>query len=91
MAKTHQDRLNATSDVRDLSASPLLDELNGSELVVYIRLIGQRARTARRRMVVRNRDLHRDASTASRALAALEAHGLVRVHGDGAARTVEVL
>lgn len=77
MAKKQIERWKPYDNVYHLGKSALLDELSGSELVVYIRLVGRSS--GKERMQVPNRFLHKDASTASRALAGLAERKLVRV------------
>lgn len=74
--------------LQTIATGKLLDELTGSELVVYIRLVALSVGGRKVRAV--NRDLHKDASTASRALASLDGRGLVAIRGAGTGRTIEV-
>lgn len=78
MAKQHADRWRPHHALFEIARSPLLDDLTGSELVVYLRLVALSDRYGLAGRPV-NRDLHKDASTASRALSSLAERGLIRV------------
>ncbi len=92
-------RLKCTDRISDLAKSPLLDDLSGSELVVYLRLLAATgAPTAGRARVLvtsTNADLYaRDPRTVVRALRHLEELKLIAIQYDVSqrpGRTIEVL
>ena len=76
--------------IKDLAESPLLDDLNHAELIVYVRLVAWNDMGL---MNPKNKDLHTDARAARRALTTLAKRRLIRVRyarNDHRVRTIEV-
>lgn len=73
-----------------LAAHPLLDQLSGNELAVYLRIIAAGGRQRTRRARITNAELFRDAQTASRILRRLAEKDLITISIDGDDRTIEV-
>lgn len=86
-------KLEPNTRIVELVTSPLLDDLDGAALVVYLRLVGASAKLGRR-MTIKNRKLHQNPRTAARVMHELEKAKLVRVKfvdtDDGRVRVVEL-
>lgn len=92
MGKPITSTLTATSTVADLVATRALDDMNQTEILVFLRLLAAFDVHCKRRMPVLNRELHDDKRTVGRALAGLEARGVVKVRHDASGgRTVELV
>lgn len=87
--------LDASHTIFQLARSPMLDDLSGQELVVYLRLLSEVETQRARRFKVENLKLHskRGGRTAAAALETLEKeHRLIRIRNPGTnKRTIEVL
>ncbi len=86
--------LDASHTIFQLARSPMLDDLTGQELVVYLRLLSEVEAQRARRFKVENLKLHskRGGRTAATALETLEMKGLIRIKNPGTnKRTIEVL
>lgn len=87
-------KLKPDTTIEALAASPLLDDLGTSALIVYLRLVAASAKQGRK-FQISNRKLHKVPRTAARVIRELEHHKLVQVHfdrtDDGMLRTVELL
>lgn len=81
---TKRPKLEPVTSLRKLAAHPLLDELPGAALVVYLRIVAASSGNGRRGINVRNRDLHKDERTAQAVVQRLVRAGLVaiRYHHD---------
>ncbi len=79
--------------LHELANNSLLDVMTGSELVVYVRLLGMVKDQGSQRVKTINALLYRDGKTAARALASLEDMGLVKITTDtkGRDRYITVL
>lgn len=94
--KKHQGSgLVATNTIATLAGSPLLDQLSGQELVVYLRLLAAVHEQRSQRVRVENIALHRarGGRTAGGALKELEERKLIKLsYGMGTNdRVIEVL
>lgn len=87
-------RIKPETQVVELAKSELLERLNQSALIVYLRLIAASA-TRGRSFVIKNSKLHTQVRAARRALVELEQARLVRMTftltEDGPVRTIEIL
>ncbi len=74
-------KLQPHDPISDLAASPLLDELDGPTLLVYLRILG-RASQLVGWMPLTNSELHHHGPTARRALGELERRKLISIRRD---------
>lgn len=86
-----ESRITPDTKVVALAAHPLLDQLSGNELPVYLRLVAATRSQRAREVFVKNEDLFREPQTASRILRRLVAKKLIVIHLDGDVRSIEVL
>lgn len=86
-------KLKPSTTVSELARHELLDALNGTQLVVYLRLIAETARQKSRIVHVHNHQLYRQPRSAIRALQELRDMGLVKLSGDQSVfqRRIEVV
>jgi hypothetical protein len=86
--------INANTPISVLAKSPLLHVLDGSELVVYLKLVAAVAAQRSRRVTMPSHELLPVPRSAVRALQRLVDHGLIRLHyprGLNVLREIEVL
>lgn len=88
MAKvTTTPRLTPAASLSDVAAHPLLDELTGTELVIYLRLLAAAGEAGSRKIEPLNASLYRgDAKIAAKALRSLDTRKLITIEYDNTKR-----